>query len=138
MEFKNKLKSRLYIGIIYIVLGLIMIAGTFITKLNNDFISSFGFALVIMGIVRIRNYNIISKNDETIRKQEISETDERNISIIHRARSTTFSIYILISCITVIILSFINMHEIAQWISISVLILIVIYWICYFVYQKKL
>ena len=138
MDFKNKLKSRLFIGIIYIILGIIMIIGTFIAKLDNDFISSFGFALVIMGLVRIRNYNIITKNDETIKKQEIAETDERNISIVHKARSTTFSIYVLISCITVIILSFLKLHDIAQYISFSVLILILIYWICYFVYQKKL
>ena len=137
MEFKNKLKTRLYIAIIYIILGLVLF-GAFAFNNINEYISTFGFILVLMGIVRIRNYYIITKNIETIRKQEIVETDERNISIINKAKSTSFSIYLMLSCITVIILSILNIHNIAQYISYSVFILILIYWICYFTYQKKL
>ena len=137
MDFKKKLKLRLYIGIIYIILGIAMIIGTFVTKTNNSFISSFGLALIVMGIVRIRNYFIITKNEETIRKQQIAETDERNISIMHKAKSATFSIYVLLLGTAVIILSFLNMHEAAKWIAYSVCLLVVIYWICHWVYQKK-
>ena len=138
MDYKNKLKSRLTIAIIYLVLGVIMIAGTFITKTDNDFISAFGFAMAIMGIVRIRHYRMITKNEETIRKQQILETDERNISIMHKAKSTAFSIYFLLLGTAVIVLSLFNMHEAARWIAYSVCLLVVIYWICYWVYQKKL
>lgn len=137
MEFKNKLKTRLYIGIIYIIIGLVLF-GAFAFNNTNEYISTFGFILVLMGIVRIRNYYMITKNSETIRKQEIVETDERNILIINKAKSTSFSIYLMLSCITVIILSILNIHNIAQYISYSVFILILIYWICYFTYQKKL
>ena len=137
MDYKKKLKSRLSIAIIYIVLGIMMIAAAFMTKTENDFISSFGFAMVIMGIVRIRNYRMITKDEDTIRKQQIIETDERNISIIHKAKSAAFSIYTFISGIAVIILSFLSLHEAAKWIAYSVCLLIVIYWICYFAYQKK-
>lgn len=138
MDFKKKLKSRLNIAIIYIILGIMMIAAAFITKTDNDFISSFGFAMIIMGLVRIRNYRMITKDEDTIRKQQIIETDERNISIIRKAKSAAFSIYAFLSGIAVIILSFLKMHEEAKWIALSVLLLVVIYWICYFVYHKKL
>ncbi len=137
MDYKKKLKSRLNIAIVYIALGIMMIASTFINKTENDFISSFGFVMVIMGIIRIRNYRMITKDENTIRKQQIIETDERNVSIIHKAKSAAFSIYFLILGITVIILSLLSMHEVAKWISYSVCLLVVIYWICYFVYQKK-
>lgn len=137
MDYKEKLKQRLYIAIIYIALGVMMIAGTFAIKTDNDFISAFGFAIIIMGIVRIRNYRMIIKNEDTIRKQEIIETDERNISIIHKAKSTAFSIYILLLGTSVIVLSLFNMHEVARWIAYSVCLIVVIYWICYFIYQKK-
>ncbi len=137
MDYKKKLKSRLNIAITYIVLGVILIVGTFITKTENDFISAFGFAMIIMGLVRIRNYRMITKDENTIRKQQIIETDERNISIINKAKSTAFSVYIFILGITVIVLSFMGMHEAAKWVAYSVLLLLVIYWICYFVYQKK-
>ena len=114
-----------------------MISSTFITKTENDFISSFGFVMVIMGIVRIRNYRMITKDEDTIRKQQIIETDERNLSIMHKAKSAAFSSYIFILGIAVIVLSFLSMHEAAKWIAYSVCLLIVIYWICYFIYQKK-
>ena len=74
-----------------------MIVGVFATKPDNDFISSFGIALVIMEIVQVINYFMITKSEETIRKQQIAETDERNLSILHKAKSATFSIYILLS-----------------------------------------
>lgn len=138
MNFKKKLKTRLYTAITYVVLGTLMIVGGLITNTTNEFISCFGFALVVIGIANIRKYYIITKNEESIKKQEITETDERTISIVHKARSTTFSIYIFLSCTIVIILSLLNMHDIAKWIAYSVLLLISIYWICYFVYQKKL
>ncbi|MBE6573711.1 MAG: hypothetical protein E7652_04885 [Ruminococcaceae bacterium] len=137
MDFKKKLRTRLYNGILYILLGAVMIAGAFIIKTENDFVSSFGFALIVVGIVRIRNYIIITRSEERIRKQEIAETDERNIAIIHKARSITFSIYILLLCVAVIVLSFLKMHQIAMWLSFSVFLLILIYWISYFIIRKR-
>ena len=138
MEFKKKLKTRLYTAIIYVVLGIMMITGGILTNTANDFISCFGFALVVIGIANIRKYYLITKSEESIKKQKIAETDERTISIVHKARSTTFSIYIFLSCTAVIILSLLNMYDIAKWIAYSAALLISIYWICYFVYQKKL
>ena len=137
MDFKQKLKTRLYIAVIYIALGVMMIAGTFAVKTDNDFISSFGIALIVMGIVRIRNYFMITKNEETIRKQQIAETDERNLLILNKAKSTAFTIYITLMGTAVIILSLFNMRDIAKYISYSVCLLVLIYWICYWIYQKR-
>ena len=137
MDFKKKLKSRLYIAIIYVILGGIMIAGGIITQTDNTFISAFGLTLVIMGIARIRQYFLITKNEETIKKQMIAETDERNISILNKAKSVTFSIYLMLSGIAVIILSFLNMHDVAKWIAYSMLLLVLIYWVAYYIIRKK-
>ena len=137
MDYTKKLKTRLNIAVTYIVLGVVLIAGTFITKTENDFISTSGLVMVIMGLVYIRNYRIITKNEDTIRKQQIIETDERNISIVHKAKSAAFAVYTFILGAAVIVLSFIGMHEVAKWLAYSVCLLVVIYWICYFIYQKK-
>ncbi len=137
MDYKEKIKSRLYIGVIYIAVGIMMIASASVVKTDNDFISSLGLALVIFGIVRIRNYFIITKDERKLKKQQIAETDERNIAILTKAKSAAFSIYILFSCIVVIILSLLGFHDIARGIAYSVLLLVIIYWICYWVYQKK-
>lgn len=138
MEFKKKLKSRLYIAVVYVAVGIMMIAGAFIMKTDNEFISSFGIILTVIGIARIKNYFMITSNEEHIRKQEIVETDERNLLILHKAKSTAFSVYVLILGAAVIILSFFGMGETAKWISYSVCLLVFVYWICYLIYQKKL
>jgi len=137
MDFKKKLKSRLYVAYGYLAIGILMVLVSLLTKTENEFISSFGLAIAVMGVARIRNYLKITKNEETIRKQEIAETDERNLSIQQKAKGAVFSIYLILSGIAVIMLSFLKMHEEAKWISYSVLLLVVIYWICYLVYQKK-
>lgn len=138
MEFKKKLKSRLYVGIIYMAIGVIMIAGTNAAKTENMFTSHFGLVIAVMGLVRIRNYRIITRNEETIKKQEIAETDERNLLIVQKARSTAFFVYILLACTVVIILSLFDMSDMGQWIAYSLFALLIIYWICYWVYRKKL
>ena len=137
MNFKSKLKTRLYIGIICIVLGAIMIIGVTATKSENEYISAFGFAVAMVGVARIIQYLKITKNEDSIKKQKINETDERNISIIQKAKSATFSIYILISSTVVIITALMDMPDVAKWIGYSQFVLVIIYWICYFIYQKK-
>ncbi len=137
MDFKKKLKIRLFTAITYIVLGAAMIITSLVIKTENEFISSFGFALILIGIVRIRNHMLITKNDETVKKQEIAETDERNIYIANKAKTFTFSLYIIISCLAVIVLQFFDAPLLSQYISLSVCLLLIIYWVSYFIIRKK-
>lgn len=137
MDFRKKLKTRLCVGITYIILGIAMIAVSILSKTENQFISSLGLAFVVLGIVRIRNYFIITKSDESVRKQEIAETDERNLSIANKARSAAFILYVFIAALFVIVMGIIGKFEVAQWASYSVALLVAIYWIFYFIYQKK-
>ena len=68
MNFKNKLKTRLYYGIICIVLGVIMIIGVTATKSENEYVSAFGFALAMVGAARIIQYLKITKDEDSIKK----------------------------------------------------------------------
>ena len=137
MDYKKKLKTRLYYGIICIVLGAIMIIGVTVTKSENEYISAFGFAVAMVGVVRIIQYLKITKNEDSIKKQKINETDERNLSIIQRAKSATFSIYLLISSAVVIITALIELPDVAKCLGYSQFVLVIIYWICYCIYRKK-
>lgn len=137
MDFKKKLKTRLHIAVIYTALGIMITAGAIITKTDNVFLSSFGFPLAMIGIIRIRNYFMITKSEETIKKQEIAETDERNLAIMHKARSIAFITYIMISCAALIILLLFDMQYEARLISYSICLLLIIYWIAYFIVRKK-
>ena len=137
MEFKKKLKIRLWVAISYIVLGIAMATVAIVSKTENQFISSFGLALTVMGIARVRNYFLITKNEDTLRKREIAETDERNVSIVNKARSAAFTVYILLAGIFVIVMGLLDKIEISVWVSYSVALLVFVYWICYIIYQKK-
>ena len=137
MNFKKKLKVRLYFAIGFTVLGLLLMLVFNIFSTGNEYISTFGFAMIIVGIVRIRSYVLITKNEETIKKQQIVETDERNIAIANKAKSVSFIIYILIASVAVIVFQFLNKPQISYIISLSVSVLVLIYWISYWIIRKK-
>ncbi len=137
MDFKKKLKTRLYLGISYVVIGVAMIIVALTVNGTSEYLSPFGTALLVIGIARIRNYFIITKSDETIKKQQIAETDERNIAISNKAKSFSFNLYVVLACIAVIILQIMKITELATIIGMTVCALLVIYWISYFILQKK-
>lgn len=137
MDFEKKLKSRLNIGIGYIVAGIILII-LYITKvIENEYLETFGILLVVMGILRIIQYKKITKNDETIKSREIAETDERNISIMYKAKSAAFSIYAIIACLSVVVFEVMEKPGYAKVSAISVYALIAIYWVSYVIYNKR-
>lgn len=137
MDFKKKLKIRLFFAIGYIILGLAMIVIFNIIKPENSFLSYFGISLVVVGIAKTRNYFLITKNAETIKKQQIAENDERNIAIANKAKSISFIIYIVLVCIFIVVLNLLNQTALATILSSTVCVLIVIYWISYWIISRK-
>lgn len=137
MDFKKKMKQRLYIAVSYCVLGLILIIADVVNSFENYFIFSFGFALLIMGVLRIVQNRKITNNEKTMHKREIAETDERNIMLSERAKSWTFSFSIMIAGIIVIILSFLGRHELAQPFAWFICLMVALYWIFRLIANKK-
>ena len=137
MEFKKKLKQRFLLAVSYMVLGLFLIAAGFATGFENYFLSSFGFALVVMGILRLIRHRKVTANEKTIRQQELAENDERTRMIAERARSWAFSYSIMAAGIVVIVLSLMGRHEEALPFSWYVCAMVVLYWICFLIIRKK-
>lgn len=137
MDFRKKLKIRLWVSIVYMVLGVALIVTSFIVKSQNNFASSFGFAIAVIGVARLRNHFIITKNDESIKKREIAEKDERMVFIADKAKSVTFLIYLVVSCLAVIVVNLLELTLISRVLSASVCFLLVVYWISYLIIAKK-
>lgn len=137
MEFKKKLKFRLYLAIGYITLGGIMMVLSFTGAAKNEMISSFGAMFAVVGIARIVQYMRIIKDESAIRAREIAETDERNIMIMTKARSLTFSVYIMLSGAAIIVLYLLNKVFIAQIIALVICALTIIYYICYHIIKRR-
>ena len=137
MEFKKKLKQRLYIAVSYIVIGLLLIAADALNHFENQFFFSFGVTLIVMGILRLLRHRKITRDDASIHRQEVAETDERTLMMAEKARSWAFSYSIMIAGIAVIVLSLLGKHDAAQPFAWYVCGQIVMYWICWLILRKK-
>ncbi len=137
MDFKKKLKQRLYLAIGYMIFGVLTIIVANITKTDNQFLFTFGTVLLLCGIARIRVYFRNTKDEKTIRTLEIRETDERNVEIIQKAKSMTFNLSIIIAGFAVIILQLVGMYDKSLFFAYGVCFLILLYWVCYFIIKKK-
>ena len=79
----------------------------------------------------------ITKDDASIHRQEVAETDERILMMNEKARSWAFSYSILIAGIVVIVLSLLGKHEAAQPFAWYVCGQICLYWVCWLILRKK-
>ncbi|MDY3972403.1 MAG: DUF2178 domain-containing protein [Clostridia bacterium] len=137
MEFRKKLKVRLYTAIAYIIIGAVFIGISFTRLGANEMISSFGAVFAVMGIARIVQYLRITKDEESIHQREIAETDERNVMIWTKARSLAFSIYILAAALAVVVLYLMNMNFAGKIVAYNLFGFVAVYWICYFIISRK-
>ena len=137
MDFRKKMKQRLWIAISYIALGLILVIADAVNHFENYFFFSFGFALMVMGILRIIRHRKTMRNDQSIRKQELAESDERTRMIAERSRSWVFSLSVTGAGILVIVLSILGHHDAALPFAWYVCGMCVLYWICFIIIRKK-
>lgn len=137
MEFRKKLKVRLYTAIVYIIIGAVFIGLSFTRLGANEVISTFGAVFAVMGVARVVQYLRITKDEESIRQREIAETDERNVMIWTKARSLTFTVYSVAAGLAVIVLYLLNMVFVAQIVAYTVCAFLIVYWICYFIISRK-
>ena len=137
MEFKKKMKQRLYVALSYILLGTVLLAVAFAGKSDNYFFSAFGFALMVMGILRLLRYRKITASEQTLRKQELAESDERMRMMAERARSWAFSFSIMVAGILVIVLNLLGYHEEALPFAWFVCGMVALYWLCWCIIKRK-
>lgn len=135
MEFKNKLKIRVLISAIIGILGIVLMCiGLF---RSEERVSSFGLCFVVIGIARIMQYKRIIKNEETLHKRQIAETDERNVMLWTKARSLAFSVYIILCAVAIIALNILDLSIYADILAYNLIAFAVIYWISYFIISRK-
>ena len=137
MEFKKKMKQRFVIAISYILLGIVLLLAAFAGKSDNYFFTSFGIALMLMGILRLFQYRKITASDQALRKRELAESDERNRMMAERARSWAFSFSIMAAGILVIVLNLLGYNEEALPFAWFVCGMVALYWVCWLIIKRK-
>lgn len=137
MEFEKKLKKRILTARIFLIAGPLLMAVSIWRNLDNEFFFAWGTALMVIGIVRLRQYRKLMASPEAMRAQEVAETDERNVMLANKAKSYAFFWYVLICSVAVIVLEFMNQVQIATSLAFSVCFLVLLYWVCYYVLRRK-
>ena len=135
MDYRKKLKTRLYTAIIMIATGTIFTV--FSTFSAAEMASTFGAVFLVMGIARAVQYKRLLNDPEAMHRREIVENDERNVMLWTKARSLAFVIYIIAAGIAVIALQLMEMTPAANIVSWCMMGFVAIYWICYFIIVKK-
>lgn len=135
MDFRKKIKIRMYVGLAEFLFAAALIAicayGT------NAQIGMFGTMLAVIALKNIRKNLAYLKNDGKLRKEEIIENDERNISIVNRARSLSFIIFVVILSVLGTVLYALDKADIAALVFEGLCALVIIYWICYIAISRK-
>ena len=137
MDFQKKMKIRKIISVSYIAAGLILVIANIGNSVENNFNFAFGFALLAMGILRLLCNRKITASEQSMRKQELAEADERIRMISERAKSWAFILSIIGSGVLVIVLNVLGYREQALPFSWYVCAMATLYWICWVVIQKK-
>ena len=56
MDFKKKMNHRLTIAVVYILMGAVLVCIDLVNTTENYFYFAFGFALLLMGALRLFRY----------------------------------------------------------------------------------
>lgn len=137
MNFKKKMKIRLFTSIAYVIIGLALIAICLFSSVNNDTYLAVGIMLTVAGILRTIQYFKILTDEKSMQSHEIAETDERNVMLMYKARSLTFTISICLAGTAVIALYVMDLAFAGQIVAYAMCALVLIYAICYAVISRK-
>lgn len=137
MDYRKKLKRRIWICIVLMVVG----AAMKIMNICNDddyALLSTGFTIFVVSASALAKSVRSLKNEEFRRKNEIAETDERYILIDKTAKSIAATIFIIIGFISAVVLELMGMVDIAKTVVIAILAYVVLYLIVYIICGKKM
>ena len=137
MIYEKKLKIRLCFAVCCAAAGILLVALCCLGMIKAEVVIIFGATLSLIGIYRIINYLIIIKNKEAVKRQKIAENDERTVSIMYKARSAAFIIYIVTAAVGVIFFQVAGKSDLASLLGFSVAFLVFVYSIFYFIFNKK-
>lgn len=137
MEFKKKMTMRLILAVFYLIFGIALIIVNLMGMASSDFISGLGAVFAVMGTGKIVQCLRIMRSRESLREREIRETDERSVMIYTKARSLTFTIYIIAAAVAVIVLHLLNLEFAEQIVAYTLCGFVFIYWVSYFIISRK-
>lgn len=131
-----KYNRRIFVPIIYILLG-VLLWGLGFAEIVDEFWSGMGGALLLIGILRIVRIFRLQKDESYREKMEVEASDERNQFIRNKAWAWAGYLFILIAASMVIVLKVMGQELLSYAASITVCLMLVLYWGAYLILKKK-
>ena len=131
MKQINKIMS-----IIWLLLGLTLVILSLV-GITDEFWSGLGSALLVVGTLQLLRYHRFMKNPAYREKMEIANSDERNQFISSKAWAWAGYLFILITSVSIIIFKLAGQDLLSQAASWAVCLMLVLYWVCWKILQKK-
>jgi len=131
-----KRNNRLIAAISELALGLTLI-GVHATGLIDEFWSSLGFAMIIIGIGNVIRFLKYRSDAEYREKVDISNQDERLKFLSQKAWSWAGYLFVTINGTAAIILKIMGCGEMSLWAAYNVCLVLILYWPCYLWLSKK-
>ena len=131
-----KNNRRMLVYVIYVFLGIVL-WGLGFAEIVDEFWSGMGTGLLVIGVLRFIQMYRYGKDESYREKIQIETNDERNRFIRNKAWAWTGYLFIIITCVSVIILKVMGQELFSLAASYAVCLMVLLYWITYMVLRKK-
>lgn len=129
-------KGWQYFSAFWVLLGVVLIC-LGVTGAVDSFWSGMGGGMIGVGIAQLIRFRRAEKDPEYREKRQIQEGDERNLFIQGKAWQWAATLFIVAAGIGVVVFRLIGQDLLSLAASCAVCGLVLLYWICWMVLQKK-
>ena len=127
---------RIITSVIYIILGVVLFA-LGVMEIVDAFWSGMGAALIVVGVIRLVQFFRLRKDETYREKVETETTDERNRFIRNKAWAWSGYLFLIIAAVSTIVLKVMGQELMSMVVGFAICVLVILYWGCYLVLQKK-
>ena len=127
---------RIITSVIYIILGVVLFA-LGLMEIVDAFWSGMGSALVAVGVIRLVQFLRFRKDEAYREKVETETTDERNRFIRNKAWAWSGYLFLIIAAVSTIVFKVMGQELMSMVVGFAICVLVILYWGCYLVLQKK-
>ena len=131
-----KIKRRLIWGIFWITLGLTLTVLGIMGRIDSYW-SGMGGGLLAVGVLQMVRFVKYMSNEEYREKTDLANNDERNRFISGRAWAWTGYLLVFIGAAGSIVFKLIGREDLMMFASLSVCLILVVYWVCYLILSRK-
>ena len=131
-----KQNKRLYVNILWLMIGSILIGLSF-AGVVDEYWNGMGMGLAVVGASNLLRIYRLNKNDVYREKMELEASDERNHFIRNKAFAWAGYYFVLIAAVCTIVFKIIGQELLSQAAAYAVCLMLILYWISYMILKRK-